>query len=61
MQTFVQALERELEDLQERLAGLFRRPEHRQRSLACLKGLLGLRSGRKVGNLPPLRAYLVES
>ncbi|MFC0696283.1 IS701 family transposase [Paraburkholderia humisilvae] len=35
------AWECELEDLHERLAGLFRRPEPRQRSMAYLKGLLG--------------------
>lgn len=41
MQMVEKAWERELEDLHERLAGLFRRPEPRQRSMAYLKGLLG--------------------
>jgi SRSO17 transposase len=41
MQTLEKAWECELQGLHERLAGLFRRPEPRQRSMAYLKGLLG--------------------
>jgi SRSO17 transposase len=41
METVAKAWERELDALHERLGGLFRRPEPRQRSLAYLKGLLG--------------------
>ena len=40
MQMVARAWEHELEDLHERLTGLFRHPEPRQRSLAYLKGLL---------------------
>jgi SRSO17 transposase len=41
METVAKAWERELDALHERLGGLFRRPEPRQRALAYLKGLLG--------------------
>ncbi|MFK4449066.1 SRSO17 transposase, partial [Caballeronia udeis] len=41
METVAKAWERELDALHERLGGLFRRPEPRQRTLAYLKGLLG--------------------
>jgi len=41
MKEIAKAWERELDELHERLAGLFRRAEPRQRSLAYLKGLLG--------------------
>lgn len=41
MKEIAKAWERELDKLHERLAGLFRRSEPRQRSLAYLKGLLG--------------------
>ncbi|MDB5835425.1 MAG: transposase domain protein [Caballeronia sp.] len=41
METVAKAWERELDVLHERLGGLFRRPEPRQRTLAYLKGLLG--------------------
>ena len=41
MKGIAKAWERELDELHERLAGLFRRAEPRQRSLAYLKGLLG--------------------
>ena len=41
MKEIAKAWERELDKLHERLAGLFRRAEPRQRSLAYLKGLLG--------------------
>jgi SRSO17 transposase len=41
MEEIAKAWEQELDVLHERLAGLFRRAEPRQRSLAYLKGLLG--------------------
>ncbi|MFC0696070.1 hypothetical protein ACFQVB_42605 [Paraburkholderia humisilvae] len=41
MKIIKNAWERELQDLHERLAGLFRRAEPRQRLMAYLKGLLG--------------------
>jgi SRSO17 transposase len=41
MKEIAKAWERELDELHERLAGLFRRAEPRQRSRAYLKGLLG--------------------
>jgi SRSO17 transposase len=41
METVAKAWERGLDALHERLGGLFRRPEPRQRTLAYLKGLLG--------------------
>ncbi len=41
MEKIDKAWERELDELHERLAGLFRRAEPRQRSRAYLKGLLG--------------------
>jgi SRSO17 transposase len=41
MKGIAKAWERELDELHERLGGLFRRAEPRQRSLAYLKGLLG--------------------
>ncbi|MDN7676435.1 IS701 family transposase, partial [Burkholderia oklahomensis] len=41
MKDIVKAWERELNSLHQRLAGLFKRAEPRQRSLAYLKGLLG--------------------
>src|SRR5258707_4408520 len=45
MHSTAKAWERELEALHQRLGELFRRPEPRQRSLAYLKGLLGVLSG----------------
>ena len=41
MKEIAKAWEHEIDLLHERLAGLFRRAEPRQRSLAYLKGLLG--------------------
>ncbi|REG52424.1 DDE superfamily endonuclease [Paraburkholderia sp. BL6669N2] len=41
MKEIAKAWEHEIDLLHERLAGLFRRAEPRQRSLVCLKGLLG--------------------
>ncbi|KAG0176857.1 hypothetical protein DFQ28_004554, partial [Apophysomyces sp. BC1034] len=41
MQSEIQGCERELESVHERLGRLFKRSEHRQRSLGYLKGLLG--------------------
>ena len=41
MEEIAKAWEHELDKLHESLAGLFRRAEPRQRSLAYLKGLLG--------------------